>query len=134
GAISGYDAAAKLIPSPAIQNARRGALPTRDEVAARLDEARAGLPFRPEAFTPFLDAVATSRDLPPLRPSNLAGTALAARFDPLLMQRAGEWRGPIVLHDVKDPAAIRAALKPSPPGRGLGGGEGASTSVNATNP
>jgi predicted exporter len=108
GALSGYEAAAKLVPSVATQEARRAALPSRADLAARLEQARAGLPFRPEAFDAFLDAVAASRDLPPLRPDDLAGTALAARLEPLLMARDGEWRGPVILTGVTDPAAVAA--------------------------
>ncbi|HYZ33535.1 MAG TPA: MMPL family transporter [Crenalkalicoccus sp.] len=118
GALAGYEAAARLIPSVATQEARRAALPDRATLEARLDEAAAGLPFRREAFQPFLDAVAASRTLPPLRPADLAGTPIAARLDPLLMQRGGEWRGPIVLQGMKDEAAVQTALKPSPPGVG----------------
>ncbi|MBV8916035.1 MAG: MMPL family transporter [Acetobacteraceae bacterium] len=108
GALTGYEAAAKLIPSVATQEARRAALPSREEVAARLEQARAGLPFRPEAFDPFLDAVAASRNLPPLTLADLAGTPAGARLEPLLRQHAGEWLGIVVLQGVKDPTAIRA--------------------------
>ncbi len=110
GAIAGWDDAADLVPSAARQRARQAALPDDATLAARLDAARAGLPFRPEAFAPFLQAVAPSRTLPPLRPTDLAGTALAARLEPLLEQRGAEWRGPVVLHGVADPAAVASAV------------------------
>jgi predicted exporter len=114
GALGSYEAAARLLPSVATQEARRATLPTREELAQRLDQARTDLPFRPEAFDPFLDTVAASRTLPALRPADLAGTPIAARLEPLLMQRGGEWHGPIVLQDVRDPERVRAATEAFP--------------------
>ncbi|MBV1795607.1 MMPL family transporter [Siccirubricoccus sp. G192] len=110
GALAGAELAARLLPSIATQEARRAALPAPGELARRLAAAGAGLPFRPDAFAPFLQAVAASRDLPPLRPENLAGTPLGARLEPLLFQREGRWHGPVALRGVHDAAAIRAAL------------------------
>ncbi len=110
GILAGADLAARLLPSAATQQARIAALPDADTLAARLDQARAGLPFRAEAFRPFGDAVAASRLLAPLRPTDLAGTPIAARLDPLLFQRGGEWQGPVVLRGVTDPGRLAAAL------------------------
>ncbi len=116
GLIAGFEAAAVLLPSAATQEARRAALPDPDVLAARLDEARAGLPFRPDAFRPFLDAVAATRGMAPLRPADLAGTALAGRLDPLLYARGGTWHGPVLLQGVREPARIAAALGDAGPG------------------
>ncbi len=110
GLLAGTDMAARLLPSAATQQARILALPDAGTLAARLDQARAGLPFRAEAFRPFQDAVAASRTLPPLRPMDLAGAPIAARLEPLLFERAGEWHGPVVLRGVADPARLAAAL------------------------
>ena len=111
GVIGGAEYAARLLPSAAAQAARTAALPDPETLAARLDEARAGLPFRPGAFGPFLQAVAASRGLAPLRLGDLAGTPLAARLDPLLFPRNGAWQGPVVLEGVRDPARLAAAVK-----------------------
>ncbi|MBV1800279.1 MMPL family transporter [Siccirubricoccus sp. G192] len=118
GALAGAELAARLLPSIATQEARRAALPAPGELARRLAAAGAGLPFRPDAFAPFLQAVAASRDLPPLRPENLAGTPLGARLEPLLFQREGRWHGPVALRGGarrgRDPGGARW-----PGGRGL---------------
>ncbi len=110
GVIAGAEFATRLLPSAAVQSARIAALPDPLTLAARLEQARDGLPFRPGAFQPFLDAVAASRGMAPLRPADLAGSPIAARLDPLLFQRDGAWQGPVVLAGVSDPARLAAAL------------------------
>lgn len=116
GAIAGFEAAARLLPSAAVQDARRAALPDPDALGRRLDEARAGLPFRPEAFQPFLDTVGATRTMAPVLPADLAGTALAARLNPLLYEHGGDWHGPVPLQGARDPARLAAALADAGPG------------------
>ncbi len=111
GVIGGAEYAARLLPSAAAQAARIAALPDPGTLTARLEQARDGLPFRPGAFQPFLDAVAASRGLAPLRLEDLAGSPLAARLDPLLFPRDGVWQGPVVLQGMRDPARLAAALQ-----------------------
>ncbi len=110
GVIGGAEYAARLLPSTAEQARRTAGLPDAATLAARLDQAREGLPFRPGAFQPFLDAVAASRGMAPLRPEDLAGSPIAARLDPLLFPRDGAWQGPVILQGVRDPARLAAAL------------------------
>lgn len=110
GLLASYDAAAELVPSVSSQERRRAALPDLAVLESRLEAARAGLPFRREAFQPFLDAVAATRTLPPLRPADLARTPLGARLEPLLVQRDAEWQGHIVLHAVTGPMRLARAL------------------------
>ncbi len=110
GVIAGAEFAARLLPSAAAQSRRIAALPDPATLAARLEQARDGLPFRPAAFQPFLDAVAASRTMAPLRPDDLAGSPVAARLDPLLFQRDGAWQGPVVLQGVHDPARLAEAV------------------------
>jgi predicted exporter len=110
GVIGGADYAARLLPSVAEQATRIAALPDPGTLAERLEQARDGLPFRPGAFQPFLDAVAASRRMAPLRPEDLAGSPIAARLEPLLFPRDGAWQGPVVLQGVRDPARLAAAL------------------------
>ena len=102
--------AAQLIPSVALQERRRAALPAAAVLAARVDEASAGLPFQAGAFQPFLDGVAATATVAALRPSDLDGTALGARLSPLLTQSGAEWLGPIRF---RNPAAIPRAMDPA---------------------
>ncbi len=71
GAITGAEVAARFLPSATTQLARRASLPDPDVLAARVAEAQAGLPFRPEALRPFLDDVAAARNMEPLTPADL---------------------------------------------------------------
>lgn len=110
GALRSYEAAARILPSAARQQARRAAIPP--DIEARVAAAQAGLPFRPGAFDPFLRDIAAVRNAPPLRPDDLAGTPLAIRLEPLLQRRGEAWLGPIILQGVTDPASIAAAMPP----------------------
>ena len=110
GALGGAEAAARLLPSERTQRAHAALLPDADTLAARLDAARAGLPFKPEAFEAFKEAVEAARTAPPLTLPRLDGTALGTRLAPLLLQRNGNWIGPVVLSGVSDPARVAAAV------------------------
>ena len=106
GVLAGADDAARLLPSIGKQQGRAAALPNAATLADRVEQARAGLPFRDAAFQPFLAAVEASRRLAPLTLADLAGTPLGARLEPLLSERAGLWRGPVILHGVTQPAVL----------------------------
>lgn len=111
GALTGMEAAALLLPSAARQRARAAAVPDRATLEARVAAARAGLPFRAEAFGPFLEEAEASRSLPPLTLADLAETPLRARLEPLLLRHGERWRGAVVLQGVTDKALVRAAVR-----------------------
>ena len=111
-AITGYEAAAKLLPSAATQEARRAALPDTADLAKRVTQAQAGLPFRPDAFAAFQQAVAAERAGPLVTLATLSTPALAARLHPLLFEQDGQWWGPIAFDNAADPAAIHALAGP----------------------
>jgi predicted exporter len=111
GALRGFEAAARVLPSVALQQARQAVLPDRMTLTARVAAAQAGLPFKAGAFAPFIEAVESARDAVPLLPGDLVGTLLAERLSPLLVQRDGGWVGPVVLQGVADPVAVRAAVE-----------------------
>ena len=48
--LRGYDMAALVLPSTALQRTRRDELPDDETLRARIDEARQGLPFSVDAF------------------------------------------------------------------------------------
>jgi predicted exporter len=111
GALGGLDEPSRYLPSPHTQRARRAALPEAPTLEARLREAAAGLPFRPNAFAPFLAAVEESRALPPLDAEALAAApTIAARLSPLLSRRGDGWQGLAVATGVADPAALAEAV------------------------
>jgi predicted exporter len=111
-AISGFDDAARYLPSVAIQLKRRAALPDAHVLADALDEATRGMAFRPGLFAPFLKDVARARELPPLTPAGVAGTPLELSMGSLLIERGGRWSGLVTFTDVRDPrelASLQAA-------------------------
>jgi predicted exporter len=131
GLIRGAELAAGLLPSAATQQARRAALPDPDALAARLDAAMAGLPFRPTAFDAFVAAVRASRSMAPLVPADLSGTPFGARLAPLLFARDGVWQGPIALQGVRNPASLAAALAAGGVATDLGPAGSRTTAPNA---
>lgn len=110
GVLTGAELAARLLPSAARQQERISALPDAPTLAARVAAAQQGLPFRADAFAPFLQAVKQTRAAAPLRPDDLAGTPVAVRLEPLLFARGPVWHGPVVLNGVTDPARIAPAV------------------------
>jgi predicted exporter len=111
-AITGFAAAARLLPSIATQRARQAALPDSTTLQTRLAEAAQGLPFQPTAFAPFLQAVADARTAPPVTLDSLTSPATAARLHALLFQRGGTWFGPIALTGASSPAALATLAAP----------------------
>ena len=110
GAIGGAEIAARLLPSAATQRARQAQIPERDELARRVAAAAAGLPFREDAFRPFLDDAEASRTSAPVTRGDVTAPLLAARIGALLFERDGAWFGPIVPTGLHDAAAFRQAM------------------------
>ncbi|HEY4528886.1 MAG TPA: MMPL family transporter [Luteimonas sp.] len=96
GALDGWDSAARYLPAVATQRARQQALPEPEALRQALGEAVAATPFREDAFAPFLADVERARNADPLRPSDLAGTPLAATVEGLLLD-GGAGDGAIAL-------------------------------------
>jgi predicted exporter len=107
GAISGYDHAARYLPSVARQAARQRRLPDAAALQAALDAALADMPFRSDAFAPFLADVAQSRQLQPLAARELLGSALATRFEQLLDTRDGNTIALVTFAGVGDAQALQ---------------------------
>ncbi len=105
-AVSGFQDAARYLPSASIQERRQAALPDDAALRAALDAALRGTAFRPGLFEPFLADVARARRLPPLTVQNVAGTPLELSIGSLLLERGGSWTGLVTFTDVQDPAAV----------------------------
>ena len=118
GRIAPVTLAARLLPSQATQRARQAALPDAATLAAAMESAIAGTPFRAAAFAPFQADIAASRTLAPLRPQDL-NPFLAARLAPLMLHvgpsGAGErWFGVIAPARAADGAVLAGALGATP--------------------
>jgi len=107
GGLEGFDCAARYLPTLEQQERRRAALPGRAELEAALESAARTTPFRAGVFAPFLDDVERARNLPALRPEDLAGTPLEARVGGLLLERAGRWTGLVTLTGLRDAPALQ---------------------------
>jgi predicted exporter len=111
GVLGGIDSPSRYLPSVQTQRARQAMLPAPHDIRPRLTEAATGLPFRPDAFTRFVDALAASGTLAPLTVADLPRLPLlAARLGPLLSGRDGTWQGLVIPSDLRDPAALQVAL------------------------
>ena len=89
--LGGVDSPTLWVPSEAVQQARREALPPADVLRARLAEAARELPLRVERLEPFVAAVAAAREAPPVTPATWAGTAIGLALDAQLQVRADGW-------------------------------------------
>jgi predicted exporter len=107
-AITGYDHAARYLPSEETQRRRQARLPDASSLRSALQEALANTPFRPEAFDPFVADVEIARRSPPLTIDRLHGTPLGAGVEMMLLDRAAETSGLITFSGVSDPTALRA--------------------------
>lgn len=108
GALAGYEAPSRYLPSAATQRARQAALPDEAALRASLAEASAGLPFKPGLFEPFLADVAAARALPPVDAATFAASPLGLRVKAMLQPRDGHWVGLVNLVGVADVAALAA--------------------------
>ncbi|WP_152597907.1 MMPL family transporter [Novilysobacter arseniciresistens] len=111
GAITGFDHAARYLPSAATQRARQARLPDARTLRADLAEAVAASPFRDDVFAPFLADVAAARETDPLTVDDLAGTPLAARVDGLLLRGDSDATALVALGGIADPAAVARVVE-----------------------
>ena len=100
GALLGYESPARILPSPALQLARRAALPDAALLRERLEQATAGGPLPARRLEGFIDDVQAARSQPALTRAALQGTALASVVDALLIPAtpARPWRALLSLH------------------------------------
>lgn len=111
GNLSGYDLAARYLPSAATQRQRQAQLPDAASLRTALATATASLPFRNEVFAPFLAEVQRARSAPPLRSADLAGTAFATAVQGLLLEADDHTTALVSLSGLRDPAQLAQALR-----------------------
>ncbi len=110
GSLTGFDAPSLYLPSQAVQRARRAALPDASTLRANLAQATAGLPFRLDAFEPFLRAVEAARSARFLGLEDLRHTPLGLRIESLLYPSEGGWTGMITLSGVRNPQQLVTSI------------------------
>lgn len=109
-AIQAFDAPSRYLPSGEMQRQRLAALPDPATLRGNLNAAMEALPFRADAFEPFLKEAADVKARGMLARADLEGTALAARVDSLLLAEAGRWWALLPLTGVADVGFTRAAV------------------------
>ena len=107
-AISGYDHAARYVPSPATQLRRQQRLPQPEALREALQTALMGTPFRPDVFEPFMQDVEQARHLAPLSIETMQGTSLGASVQMLMSQRRERTSALVTFSGVQDAAAVQA--------------------------
>lgn len=110
GALGGYDAPHRYLPSVAVQKSRQDALPNDDTLRRNLAQAMLDLPYKPDTFEPFLADIAAARQAPVVQRAALGGTALALKVDALMSEKAGTWTATLPLRDVTTPQGLATAL------------------------
>ena len=100
GRLGSFTSPAQILPSLRAQQAHQAALPDEATLRARLAQALADQPLKPERLEGFIADVARTRQQGPLRREDLAGSASALGVDSLLVQRA---RDVLVLLPLKAP-------------------------------
>jgi len=91
GTIARLDSPAHFLPSAATQLARRDALPSADELQARLRTALQGLPLDADRLGPFVQDVEQARGAAPVTAESLQGTSFAFAVQTLLLRREHGW-------------------------------------------
>ena len=91
-----FDSPAWQLPTADLQFERLRALPEAALLEKNLAEALKGLPFRSDAFEPFVRDVGTARGAvglagPPVTLASYAGTPLGARLNALVVALDGQW-------------------------------------------
>jgi predicted exporter len=100
--IGGYDIASRYLPSRRTQAARRAALPDERTLQRNLQEALKGLPFKPELFRPFVDAVRGARSQAFVQQEMIRETPLGLKVDSMLFEQRGRWFGVVPLRGISD--------------------------------
>jgi len=106
GGLASYDMAARYLPSAKAQRTRQSRIPDPDRARSALGAALRDLPFRDDAFAPFLADLEAARTAPPLQLRDLAGTPLEASVSGLLLSHPRDATALVSLAGIRDPAAL----------------------------
>lgn len=107
GAITGYDHAARYVPTAQAQRQRQARLPEPATLRADLQAAVADTPFRPDVFEPFLADVEQARRLPLMTIKRLRDSPLGASVEMLLMEHDKRTTALVTFSGVQDVTALQ---------------------------
>lgn len=106
GAITGYDHAARYVPTAEKQRQRQARLPEPATLRTDVDAAVKDTPFRPDVFEPFLEEVEKARRLKLLTVEQLRDSPLGVSVEMLLTQHGDRATALVTLSGVHDIAAL----------------------------
>lgn len=106
GNLASYDLAARYLPSAKTQHERQSRIPGAARAQSALADALQDLPFRDDAFAPFLSDLEVARKALPLRIDDLVGTPLEASVSGLLLVHPQDATALVSLSGIRDPAAL----------------------------
>lgn len=111
GAITGYDHAARYVPTAEKQRQRQARLPEAATLRADVAAAVKDTPFRPDVFEPFFADVEKARHLPLLTVDRLRDSPLGVSVEMLLTQHSDRATALVTFSGVKDIAALQSFAK-----------------------
>ena len=114
GALNGFDAVTKYLPSIEKQTERMKALPSSDKLKENLRIAQAGLPFKKNAFEGFIQEVSQAKNSEFLTSDRFQGTLLGARVNKLFYNQGNLWFSLISLKGTFDQKLIARAINDFP--------------------
>lgn len=114
GLLEGFDMAARYLPSEQTQQRRRAALPDAGSLRRALAAASRGLPYRQDAFAPFVRDVEATRRGPLLTLEDLRGSGLDLKVSSLLASQDGEWQALVPLTGVRGAAQAEELARRMP--------------------
>jgi predicted exporter len=109
GLLGGFDA--PPLPSSAVQQARRDALPDAVTARSNLNTALHGMPFRSAIFASFGQEIAVAKQQPLLDRAALQGSNLGLKLDSFLVRRGEGWSLMLPLRGVQDSVKLEQNLR-----------------------
>jgi predicted exporter len=116
GAITGYDHAARYVPTAEKQRQRQARLPEPATLRVDVDAAVKDTPFRPDVFEPFLADVEKARHLRLLTVDQLRDSPLGVSVEMLLTQHDKRATALVTFSGVADVAALERFAAAAGPG------------------
>ncbi len=98
--VSGFDLAARYLPSMQTQKARQTLIPDRALVQTQFKRALKGLPFKAESFNPFLDKLEKAKRASPLTYEKALNSPLQWKLKTLLHEHKSGWMALVLLRRV----------------------------------
>jgi len=104
GIVNSVWSPSRILPSAQRQRLKQSTLPADRLLLANLETALKKLPFRKAAFRPWLEAVASSRELEPLEYKDISSTPLSAALRQGLFQQGNLWISVIRISGIRSNA------------------------------